>query len=73
MANGVTGAEGYPANVNNVKDLFTNVFGNEEAEIAVGLGCNLFRDSSTYVNKSGFSNMVLTNKADVVTSFNGTL
>ena len=72
-ANGVTGAEGFPANVNNVKDLFTNVFGNEEAEIAVGLGCNLFNFSGAYVNKSGFSNMVLTNKADVVTSFNGTL
>jgi hypothetical protein len=72
-APGVTGTENYPANVNNVKDLFTNVFGNEEAEIAVGVGCNLFNTSGAYVNKSGFSNMVLTNKADVVTSFNGTL
>ena len=72
-ANGVTGTEGYPANVNNVKNLFTDVFGNSEAEIAVGVACNLYNTSGSYVNKSGFSNMVLTNKSDVVTSFNGTL
>ncbi len=72
-ASGVTGHDGYPDNLNNVKELFTSVFGNTEAEIAVGVACNLYNTSGSYINKTGYSNMVLTNKADIVTSFNGTL
>jgi hypothetical protein len=68
---GVTGTMGYPDNADNVKELFTSVFGNEDAEIAVGVGCNLANASGARVNKTGYSNMILTNKADLVKAFNG--
>ena len=70
-APGVTGGEGYPANANAIKELYASVFGTEGSEIAIGFRCSLMNESGSYINKTGFTNIILTDKADLISSFNG--
>ena len=70
-ASGVSGSEGYPANANAVKELYASVFGNADSEIAIGFRCSLMNEGGSYINKTGFTNIVLTDKADLISSFNG--
>ncbi len=68
-----TKVENYPARYPAVKELFASVFGDTSAEIAIGVKASLYNESGAYVNKTGFSDMVITNNADIVNSFNGTI
>ncbi|MBE5732145.1 MAG: hypothetical protein E7353_03820 [Clostridiales bacterium] len=69
-ASGVTGTEHYPNNNDVVKEAYAAVVGDGTKEIAIGFHCNL-GTAAERTNQAGFYNVKFTDKASLVSSFNG--
>jgi hypothetical protein len=70
-ATGISGGEQYPGNKEVCAGLYNAVFGNPNAEIAIGFRCNVNMAKPELTNQTGYFNTVLTTDASIVNSFNG--